>query len=146
MTMLRDCSTWGRCPQTPGIYRLEARMSNGGGWRRPRPFRLLSRRSGCVPAVPYPPLRFFQSGLHQLRRATIFQRTATTPLTCCLTPGVQFILRVLDWLAAGLPETALWDPANASNAVSETMDEREKWAVANAAWMSLKAEDWGDVV
>jgi hypothetical protein len=91
MTMLRDSSTWGRCPQTPGIYRPEARMSNRGGWRRPRPFRLLSRRSGCVPAVPYPPLRFFQSGLYQLRRAIIFQRTATTPLTRCLTPGVQFI-------------------------------------------------------
>jgi len=26
------------------------------------PLRLLSRRSGCVPAVPYPPLRFTQSG------------------------------------------------------------------------------------
>jgi hypothetical protein len=59
--------------------------------------------------------------------------------------GERF-LRVLDWLAAGLPETALWDPANASNAVSETMAAHEKWSVANAAWMSLKAEDWGDVV
>ena len=59
--------------------------------------------------------------------------------------GARFV-RVLDWLAAGLPETALWDPANASNAVSETMEARDKWAVANAAWMSLKAEDWGDVV
>src|SRR5579864_686151 len=28
--------TWGRCPQTPGIYRLPARMALlGGGWRRP---------------------------------------------------------------------------------------------------------------
>ena len=91
MRMLRGCSTWGRCPQTPGIHRIGAGMSNGGGWRRPRSFRLLSRRSGCVPAVPYPPLRFFQSGLDHPRRATIFQRTATTPLTCCLTPGVQFM-------------------------------------------------------
>jgi hypothetical protein len=90
MRMLRGCSTWGPCPQTPGSYRIVARMTNRGGWRRPRPFRLLSRRSGCVPAVPYPPLRYFQSGLHQPRRAMILQRTATTPLTCCLTPGVQF--------------------------------------------------------
>jgi len=91
MTMLRGSSTWGRRPQTPGICRLPARMSHGGGWRRPRPFRLLSRRSGCVPAVPCPPLRYSQSGLWQPRRAIIFQRTAITPLTCCLTPGVQFI-------------------------------------------------------
>jgi len=40
--------------------------------------------------VPYPPLRFFQSGRHQPRRATIFCRTAITPLTSCLTPGVHF--------------------------------------------------------
>ncbi len=81
---------WGRCPQTPGISRVPARMSHGGGWRRPRPFRRLSRRSGCVPAVPYPPLRSFQRGQSQPRRAMIFQRTAITPLTSCLTPGVQF--------------------------------------------------------
>src|SRR6266478_4963213 len=55
-----------------------------------RSFRLLSRRSGCVPAVTYSPLRSFQSGLLQPRRAMIYQPTAITPLTLCLTPGVQF--------------------------------------------------------
>jgi hypothetical protein len=40
--------------------------------------------------VPYPPLRYSQSGRHQPRRATIFCRTAITPLTHCLTPGVHF--------------------------------------------------------
>jgi hypothetical protein len=54
------------------------------------PFRLLSRRSGRIPALPYPPLRCYQSGQPQPRRATIFQRTAITPLTSCLTPGVHF--------------------------------------------------------
>ena len=94
MTLLRDeSSSWWRCPQTPGIYRIPARMTDSGGRSLDlRSFRPLSRRSGCVPAVPYPPLRSFQSGLPQPRRAMIFQRTATTPLTSCLTPGVQFSL------------------------------------------------------
>jgi hypothetical protein len=91
MTLLRDGSLQlGALPPNPGIYRILARMSYGGGLHRLRPFRLLSRRSGCVPAVPYPPLRSFQSGLLQPRRAIIFCRTAITPLTSCLTPGVQF--------------------------------------------------------
>ena len=45
--------------------------------------------------MPYPPLRFFQSGRHQPRRATIFCRTAITPLTSCLTPGVHFTTAAL---------------------------------------------------
>jgi hypothetical protein len=92
MTLLRDeSSSWGRCPHTPGIYRIFARMTERGGRSLGlRSFQLLSQRSGCVPAVPYPPLRSFQSGLLQPRRAMISQRTAITPLTSCLTPGVQF--------------------------------------------------------
>ena len=91
MRLLRSIRlNWGLRPQTPGIYRSRARMAcGGGGWSRLLPFRLLSRRSGCVPALPYPPLRYFQSGSHQPRRARIFHRTATTPLTLCLTPGVH---------------------------------------------------------
>src|SRR5438093_12451755 len=85
------------------IYRFGARMvcdvGNGGGRSRLLPFRLLSRRSGCVPALPYPPLRYFQSGSHQPRRAMIFHRTATTPLTFCLTPGVHRKLRRVEVLA-----------------------------------------------
>ena len=82
--------TGGLRPRAPGIYRFPARMAGfGGGQSRP-PFRLLSRRSGCVPAEPYPPLRYFQSGKHQPRRAILFHRTAPTPLTRCLTPGVHF--------------------------------------------------------
>ena len=97
MTSLRAIRpTWGRCPQPPGIYRLTARMTRrGGGSFRLRSFRQLSRRSGCVPAVPYPPLRCFQSGRNTTRRAMIFQRTATTPLIRCLTPGVHFKRRPL---------------------------------------------------
>ena len=92
MTWLRDESLkLGRCPQTPGIYRIAARMTERGSRSLDlRSFRPLSRRSGCVPAVPYPPLRSFQSGSPQTRRAMIYQRTAITPLTRCLTPGVQF--------------------------------------------------------
>ena len=92
MTWLRDeSSSWGRCPQTPGIYRIPAGMTERGGRSLClRSFRPLSRRSSCVPAELYPPLKFFQSGLPQPRRAMICQRTAITPLTCCLIPGVQF--------------------------------------------------------
>jgi hypothetical protein len=91
MKWLRNASSsWGRCPQTPGIYRFPARMKARGGRSLDlRSFRPLSRRSGCVPAVPYPPLRSFQSGFFQRCRAMIFQPTAPTPLTRCLTPGVQ---------------------------------------------------------
>ena len=92
-----DMLAWGRRPQTPGIYRFRARMDAagrpafGGGRSRLQPFRLLSRRSGCVPAGPYPRLSYPQSGLHQPCRAILLQRSATTPLTDCLTFGVHFI-------------------------------------------------------
>ena len=97
MTLLRDQSqVGGSRPQTPGIYRIPARMTERGGRSlHPRSFRPLSRRSGCAPAVPYPPLRSSQSGPPQPRRAMIYQRTAITPLTSCLTPGVQFITHKL---------------------------------------------------
>jgi hypothetical protein len=43
-----------------------------------------------VAALPYPPpLRCFQSGATQYSPAILLQRTATTPLTLCLTPGVH---------------------------------------------------------
>ena len=61
-----------------------------GRIRPPRPFRLLSRRSGRIPALPYPPLRYYQSGLHRLRRTMLLQPTALTPLTSCLSPRVHF--------------------------------------------------------
>ena len=39
MTLLRRILTWGRCPQTPGIFRIAARMDGfeGAGCARPRP-------------------------------------------------------------------------------------------------------------
>jgi hypothetical protein len=70
-------------------------VAAAGRPKPPRPFRPLSRRSGRIPALPYPPLRFFQSGRHQPRRAMISHRTAITPLTRCLTPGVHFSLSPL---------------------------------------------------
>jgi hypothetical protein len=56
----------------------------------PLPFRPLSRRSGRIPALPYPPLRCFQSGSTATPPSTENQQTAITPLTSCLTPGVHF--------------------------------------------------------
>jgi hypothetical protein len=99
---------WGSAPNPPGFTAVPARIaallrnwgaaapkpagSCGGEADLPPPllFRPLSRRSGCVPAQPYPPLRSFQSGRQQLRRATILRRMAMTPLTSYLTPGVHF--------------------------------------------------------
>src|SRR5688572_7046646 len=116
MRLLRvDCLLWGRCPHTPGIYRFTARMTAlRGGRYRLGLFRLLSRRSGCVPAEPYPPLRSFQSGIVQRRRAMNLHRTANTPLTSCLTPGVHFKLPLVPFpfappnrFSSSIPKPAL---------------------------------------
>ena len=50
--------TWGSAPN-PGICRFwpEYSLADGGGRCRLRAFRLLSRRSGRFPALPYPPPR-----------------------------------------------------------------------------------------
>lgn len=53
---------------------------------------------------------------------------------------------VLEWLAEELPGAALRDPGNRSNDVSELMTGEEKWRVAHAAWMSLRARSWTEVV
>jgi hypothetical protein len=54
--------------------------------------------------------------------------------------------RVLEWLAEELPGAALRDPGNRSNDVAEVMTAEEKWRVAHAAWLSLRAESWTQVV
>jgi len=40
--------------------------------------------------LPYPPLRYSQSGSTATSPARFWQPTAITPLTSCLTPGVHF--------------------------------------------------------
>ena len=50
---------WGLCPQTPGIYRFRAEIFCSiltGRLAPPRPSQPPSRRSGRIPALPYPPL------------------------------------------------------------------------------------------
>src|SRR4051794_41606250 len=98
MRLLRAILVGGAAPKPPEFYALSPEwIPSGSGLRPPPgPFRPLSRRSGCVPAEPYPPLRLFQSGRHQPRRATIFCRTAITPLTFCLTGRVHRITGVVD--------------------------------------------------
>ena len=59
----------------------------------PLPFRPLSRRSGRIPTLPYPPLSCFQSGPTATSSAIALQRTAITLLALCLTPGVHFIFQ-----------------------------------------------------
>ena len=80
----------GSAPATPGFNAVAPEWLFKGRLSPPPPFRPPSRRSGRIPALPYPPLRCFQSGSHQPRRSRLSQRTAITPLTSCLTPGVHF--------------------------------------------------------
>ena len=47
----------GLCPRAPGIYRFPARMAAGRGGFAPPAIPALDRRSGRVPALPYPPSR-----------------------------------------------------------------------------------------
>jgi hypothetical protein len=98
MRLLRSIFHWGRCPQTPGIYRFfPARMdvflitSKGTGAARPLPFRPLSRSLGLLPSIALSrPTQVGSVSTEPLRGSTKKQRTATTPFTRCLTFGVHF--------------------------------------------------------
>jgi hypothetical protein len=66
----------------------------------PPPFRLLSRRSGRIPALPYPPLRFSQCSSTVVRRQ---------PFSCVHRPEPAITNSVLPFLLAGFevsPEAA----------------------------------------
>jgi hypothetical protein len=56
------------------------------------------------------------------------------------------VMEALRYLAEEFPASVLRDPGNRSNVVSDLMTEAEKLRVANAAWMSMRAESWSDVV
>ena len=82
----------GSAPATPGFNAVAPEWLFTTGRRLPPlSFRPLSRRSGRIPALPYPPLRYFQSGSTATSPTIASQRTAITPLTSCLTPGVHTI-------------------------------------------------------
>src|SRR5262249_44338154 len=66
----------------------------------PLPFRPLSRRSGRIPALPYPPLSYLQSGATATSPSRIFHPTAITPLTSCRSSGVQFSTRPSHFIPA----------------------------------------------
>ena len=52
MTWLRGFLCWGRCPQTPGIYRLPARMASAGtGSAHPRAIPAAGSALGAHPCV-----------------------------------------------------------------------------------------------
>jgi len=54
------CELWGLCPQTPRIYRFAARIDLDCGSEvdpAPDQSRPRGRRSGRIPALPYPPPR-----------------------------------------------------------------------------------------
>ena len=66
----------------------------------------LSSATSCrfIPAHPYPPPRYFQSGSTATPPPMLLHRAAPTPLTSCLSPGVHSIgIRELVALLAGPP-------------------------------------------
>ena len=69
----------GSAPATPGFIAFGPEWPPAGQPSLPRPFRLPSRRSGRIPALPYPPLGCFQSGRNTISPATLLQRMANTP-------------------------------------------------------------------
>ena len=65
--------------------------SKGTGAARPLPFRPLSRSLGLLPSIALSrPTQVGSVSIEPLRGSTKKQRTATTPLTRCLTFGVHF--------------------------------------------------------
>ena len=56
------------------------------------------------------------------------------------------VLRVLQYLAEEFPGAVLRDPANRSNVVSGLMSTLDKQRVASAAWVSLRADSWPDIL
>jgi hypothetical protein len=81
MRLLRIILNWGRCPQTPGIFRITARMADlrGAGCARPlaipaaEPALGLRSRSALSSAQVIPEWTTTTSPCHD------FQRTAITP-------------------------------------------------------------------
>jgi hypothetical protein len=56
MRLLRTFLHWGRCPQTPGIYRVPARMvATGTGVARPRAIPAAGSALGSHPCVALRP-------------------------------------------------------------------------------------------
>ena len=96
MRLLRRILNWGRCPQTPGIFRFSARM---GQWRKQ--------------IAPLPPIPAAESALGVRSRSALssaqvlpewttlaspcnkFLSNGDNPLTHCLTPGVHFTATVV---------------------------------------------------
>ena len=71
----------GALPLRPrDLPQLRQNGSITGRLRPPRPFRPLSRRSGRIPALPYPPLRCFQSGSTATSPRNAFAANGDNPL------------------------------------------------------------------
>ena len=72
------------CPRAPGIYRFPARIPGPESeleWRLAlSESRLLDRRSGRIPALPYPPSSFASIILFQLRYKEMFAEMAIDKL------------------------------------------------------------------
>ncbi len=95
MTLLRDeIFKLGAPPPNP--WDLSHSRQNDGARRQIAPPPLIPAAESALGLRPRSALssaQVFPEWIVQPRRAIIYQRTAITPLTSCLTPGVQFTLR-----------------------------------------------------
>jgi len=92
MRLLRVVLTWGRCPQTPGIFRFAARMDFLG--KRvapaPRPIPAAESALGVRSRIALSSAQVFPEWTTSTSPCNDFSSNGDYPLTCCLTPGVHF--------------------------------------------------------
>src|ERR1041385_6844152 len=97
MRWLRVILNWGLCPQPPGFIAcfspewMFCICSQGTALTCPPPFRPLNRSLGLLPSIALSrPAQVGPVSTKSLSGSMENQRTAITPLTRCLTPGVHF--------------------------------------------------------
>jgi len=81
MRLLRHILTWGRCPQTPGIFRFAARMAFGGaGCARPRPIPAAESALGVRSRIALSSARVFPEWITSTSLCNDFSADGDYPL------------------------------------------------------------------
>jgi len=80
--------------------------------------------------LPYPPLRYSQSGSTATSPARFWQPTAITPLTSCLTPGVHF--------------TSAAGPCGGNATPTGVWDDFQHYSKSPLSGTIKKGQDWTD--
>jgi hypothetical protein len=92
MRSLRAILSWGRCPQTPGIFRFNARMDClwGAGFSRSRPIPAAESALGVRSRSALSDAQVFPEWTTSTSPCNNFLSNGDNPLTCYLSPGVHF--------------------------------------------------------